>query len=601
MAAGLAALVSLACGEKDAPPQVAPVTVAGPTAKPTAAPVSQPATLSPATITPRPTTPHTLAPATTVAPGPTTRPTPTPAPTPVPAVTKPLVQGRVLSSTEEPLVGATVRVGTVVTETAPDGSFALYGIPLGPQILFVDGSTAAADGGSYPLFSIHLEVEPDSETIIERPIYLPFISAEDAVIVDPEANIQVRNTTDPKLAQAMVEVLSGTALLNRQPYSGALSITRVPTDRTPRSLPPELNPSILITMQPAGIDLAVPAPITLPNVDRHPAGAILNLWSLDHETGEFFVAGVGKVSADGRTVETIQGGVRGSSWHFFVVSFAGEGIRPEGLTQEEVNFLAQLAFNLAALAAGVLLLPATVPAIITAALVGAAGGLYFAGLNGTDTFDIDNVSADELGNIIVGMVPLPPLISLMKIELEGAKGALDLMGKRIQAQVSVFEKRAAADPGLEPAYQAVISRMQTSRSILAAQVAPLQKEINRVEDLEETVSTMLDEVGPKVVKEAEQTSGLSETISEFEGLGDAATQDQRRAFLKKLDEFNKRMEARAAVSRERAALDPGLAPGYQTVMLRLQDSGAILAGAVVQLQDNIDRSAGCRWQSRNLS
>lgn len=324
-----------------------------------------------------------------------------------------------------------MRVGSVVTETTSDGSFALYGIPQGDQLLTVDGSTAAANGGTYPLFSIHLQVEPDSETVIERPIYLPFISTEDAVVIDPEANIQVRNTTDPELQQAMVEVLSGTAMLNRQPYSGALSITRVPTDRTPRSLPPELEPSILITMQPAGVDLAVPAPITLPNADRHPAGAILNLWSLDHETGKFFVAGVGKVSQDGRTVETIQGGVRGSSWHFFVVSFAGEGVRPKDLTQEEVNFLVQLATGLGLIAAG-LLLPVTIPAMITAALVGATSGLYFAGLNGTDTFNIDNVTSNEVAIILVGMIPLAPAISLLKLELEGVVGALTVAAKRMQ-------------------------------------------------------------------------------------------------------------------------------------------------------------------------
>ena len=523
MAAGLAATVSVACGGDDSPTSKVTPTVAA----------TATTTIVPTTPIPEPTT----RPARTITPEQTDSPSEMQAP----IGTKPLIQGRVLSATEEPLVGVKVRVKNVVAETGTDGSFTLHGVPDGAQVLLVDGSTTSVDGGSYPVFSLHLEIESDSETIIERPIYLPFISDKDAVMVDPEANTDVRNTTDPELQQAMVKVSSGTAQINQQDYTGVMSISQVPVDRTPRSLPSALNPSIIITMQPAGVDLAVPAAITLPNVDRHVPGAVLNLWSLDHETGEFFVAGIGQVSQDGEIVETIQGGVRGTSWHFFVVSVAGDGIRPHGLTQEEVNALTQIYVNMGLLVAG-LVLPVTLPALVLAAAVGAASGLYFAGLNGTDTFSFNNINSNEMGGILIGMIPLPLAASALKIELEGFKSVLDLAGKRIQSQLSALEEGLASNPGLEATYQDVMSPLQNSADVLTAAVLRMQEDIDRAESVEETVGAMLDEIGPQLVEEAQQAAELSKTIEEFERFQESPTGDQLESFLEELEKTLQRID-----------------------------------------------------------
>ncbi|MEM7758756.1 MAG: FG-GAP-like repeat-containing protein [Cyanobacteria bacterium P01_A01_bin.40] len=43
----------------------------------------------------------------------------------------------------------------------------------------------------------------------------------------------------------------------------------------------------------------------------------MDLWSINPETGDFDNVGVGVVSDDGSVVETIEGGIRNSSWHFF--------------------------------------------------------------------------------------------------------------------------------------------------------------------------------------------------------------------------------------------------------------------------------------------
>jgi RHS repeat-associated protein len=60
-----------------------------------------------------------------------------------------------------------------------------------------------------------------------------------------------------------------------------------------------------------------PAPLSLPNRAGYAAGTTMDLWSINPTTGFFDNVGVGKVTADGSTIETISGGIRNSSWHFF--------------------------------------------------------------------------------------------------------------------------------------------------------------------------------------------------------------------------------------------------------------------------------------------
>lgn len=43
----------------------------------------------------------------------------------------------------------------------------------------------------------------------------------------------------------------------------------------------------------------------------------MDLWSINPFTGLFDNVGTGQVNADGSVIETISGGIRNSSWHFF--------------------------------------------------------------------------------------------------------------------------------------------------------------------------------------------------------------------------------------------------------------------------------------------
>ncbi|MEQ1847335.1 MAG: peroxidase family protein, partial [Nitrospira sp.] len=151
--------------------------------------------------------------------------------------------------------------------------------------------------------------------VIARPIFLPAIDVANAATIDPTKDVMVKTTAIPG---ASVAVAAGT-LEDREGnmFTGQLSITRVPSTLTPASLPPGLNPDLVVTIQPAEMVFTNPAPLSLPNTGGFAPGTIMDLWSINPLTGQFDNVGKGQVSQDGLVIETVNGGVRNSSWHFF--------------------------------------------------------------------------------------------------------------------------------------------------------------------------------------------------------------------------------------------------------------------------------------------
>lgn len=74
---------------------------------------------------------------------------------------------------------------------------------------------------------------------------------------------------------------------------------------------------MVVTIQPGEMEFTTPAPLSLPNLSGYEPGEEMKLWSINPITGDFDQVGRGRISDDGSTVETIEGGIRNSSWHFF--------------------------------------------------------------------------------------------------------------------------------------------------------------------------------------------------------------------------------------------------------------------------------------------
>ncbi len=231
---------------------------------------------------------------------------------------------------ERPIVGAQVGLyssGIAYVLTGSDGRFTLSGIPAGSQLLDIKyGATGSGPGGAtytYAGFREEIWLEAGVTNVIERPVYLPRVdSAGMATVVSN----QPTTVSNPNIGVTMV-VPANTASdadgLCTDTNVCQISISEVPMEFAPAQMPEELQPGLLITIQPTGVTFSTPVPITFPNTDNLPPGTEVDIWSLDPATGAFGIVGTGRVSADGSVIETISGGIRAADWHFALPPGAG--------------------------------------------------------------------------------------------------------------------------------------------------------------------------------------------------------------------------------------------------------------------------------------
>jgi RHS repeat-associated protein len=248
------------------------------------------------------------------------------------------LRGRILDANtasqnvETPLVGATIRLvnnRAIAATTDSAGYFTLTGLDGGEQYVEFDGSTATP-AGKYGAYRSKQVLIANVANMIDRPIYIMAIDIQGETQLDPTKTVIVNN---PNISTTLT--IPPRTVLNDQGalYAGPISVSEVPADFTPSSLPSNLDPGMVVTIQPMGLTFNRPAPITLPNVDNLPPGSEVDIWSMDHETARFFVAGRGQVTSDGRLIQTIEGGIRESSWHLALSPQVNPNQTPKGNVQ----------------------------------------------------------------------------------------------------------------------------------------------------------------------------------------------------------------------------------------------------------------------------
>lgn len=216
-----------------------------------------------------------------------------------------------------PVVGAVVSLLGTEYKTTSDanGRFSIIAYVAGRQVLDIDTRSAqvAPDGSPYAGFREKIELVAQKANTVARPFYLPRVARESLTQVDPSQTTTVNNGS---LGVSMVvPPVTAKNDADNSDFSGQLSISEVPSALAPAALPDTLNPGLLITIQPVGVRFATAVPITFPNTDNLPPGSETDIWSLDPERGVFVVVATGRVSADGKRIETVSGGIRAADWH----------------------------------------------------------------------------------------------------------------------------------------------------------------------------------------------------------------------------------------------------------------------------------------------
>jgi Glucodextranase, domain B/Carboxypeptidase regulatory-like domain len=224
------------------------------------------------------------------------------------------ISGVVLDNTNIPIAGATLRIRetdlTAVTDE--EGRFRIEGAPVGAVQLIVDGSTVARPG-AWPDLEFNLVTIAGRDNTVNMPIFLLPLDLDNAIYVD-ETHGGI--LTLPQIPGFSLEVAPGSVTFGGGGKSGLLSVTVVHNDKVPMVPNFGQQPSLIVTIQPAGARFEPPARLILPNVDGLPAGQVTEMYSFDHDLGHFVSIGSATVSDDATVVMSDPGvGILKAGWH----------------------------------------------------------------------------------------------------------------------------------------------------------------------------------------------------------------------------------------------------------------------------------------------
>ncbi len=225
------------------------------------------------------------------------------------------------TSTGQPLMNVRIAANSVEAFTDETGAFSVLGIETESEVvvLEIDGSQVA--DGPYPTLKENIVLIPGAVMQMQRPIFIPRLDTENADPVNP-SEISVIDSKDIIIngvnwGPIEVTIPPGTAFQREtsSPFTGDMNITLVNNDRAPLPLPDEIIPILYFAFQPPTAVFNPPVPFSFPNIDGYSPGAVVDLFGLNQDTGEFEKIGTGTVSEDGARINSDGGVIRSGSWH----------------------------------------------------------------------------------------------------------------------------------------------------------------------------------------------------------------------------------------------------------------------------------------------
>jgi hypothetical protein len=224
------------------------------------------------------------------------------------------ISGVVVDNTDQPIPGVTLKVeGTsLAARTNAEGQFVLQSAPVGHAKLIVDGSTVQRPG-FWPNLEYELVTVAGQNNTVGMPIPLLPLDLPSGLFVDATHGGTLTLAQVPGFS---LTVTPGSATFPDGAHSGLVSVTLVHADKVPMVPNFGQQPRFIVTIQPAGVHFDPPAPIILPNVDGLAPGEVTELYSFDHDLGQFVSIGTGTVSEDGTVLRSDPGvGIIKGGWH----------------------------------------------------------------------------------------------------------------------------------------------------------------------------------------------------------------------------------------------------------------------------------------------
>ncbi len=220
------------------------------------------------------------------------------------------LSGLVLDNQDAPVPGVTLQIGDRSAVADQEGRFTLTGLPVGTVHLGVDGSTATRPG-RWPHLGFEFTLVRGIDNSLGMPIRLLPIDVASGRIVGGAEDVKVPMSGVPG---AELTVFASSVTFLDGSRVGEVTFTQVHGDKVPMVAPMGSDFMLAFTIQPPGTVFDPPARIAIPNLGGRP-GSVVDMFSFDHDLGEFITAGTAMISADGRQLVSTPGsGISKAGW-----------------------------------------------------------------------------------------------------------------------------------------------------------------------------------------------------------------------------------------------------------------------------------------------
>jgi len=224
------------------------------------------------------------------------------------------ITGVILDNTDLAVPGVSLRIeGTsLVAQSNDQGQFVIQHAPVGYVKLIVDGSTSRRPG-TWPTLEYAIYTISGASNNLEMPIHILPLDVRRGLFVDETSG---GTLTLPELPGFSLTIKPGSATFPGGGRTGIVSVTLVHADKVPMAPGFGQQPRFIVTIQPPGVHFDPPAPMTFPNVEGLAPGQVTEMYSFDHDLGQFVSIGTASVSADGLLIRSDPGvGIIKGGWH----------------------------------------------------------------------------------------------------------------------------------------------------------------------------------------------------------------------------------------------------------------------------------------------